>query len=145
MNLTDLAEISNVGAAIPADDSLNSGWFRAAGYTKMHLIVTLDATDEDITVTPAQATASDGTGTKALTIQRTYSKEGAATVFTRVDTAAASIILAPGAVVATYILEFDVDNMDVDNDFDFIQLALTGSGAISGRIQSVFCVPMVGV
>ena len=145
MNLSELADLSNVSAAIPADDSLNSGWFRAAGYTKMHLIVTLDATDENILVTPAQATASDGTGTKALNMQRVWSKEGTATSFTRVDAEEANVTLAPGAAVATYILEFDVDMMDIVNDFEYIQLALTGSGALAGRIQSVFCVPMVGV
>ena len=145
MNLTDLAEISNVGSAIPADDSLNSGWFSAFGATKMHFIVSIDATDEAITVTPAQATDSSGTGTKALNVQRTYSKEDTATVFTRANTAAATVLLDPGAAVGTYVIEIDVDSMDIANDFDHIQLALTGAGAISGRIQSVFCVPMVGV
>lgn len=142
MNLTDLAEISNVGCGIPAAGALNSGWFSAIGMTKMHFIITVDATDEAITVTPAQATAVAGTGTKALNVQRTYSKEGTATTYTRVDTAAATSVLDAGALVATYVIEIDVDSMDIANDFDHIQLALSGS---TNRIQSVCCVPMVGV
>ena len=142
MNLTDLAELSNVGCGIPKAGALNSGWFSAIGMTKMHFVITVDASDEAITVTPAQATASDGTGTKALNVQRTYSKEDTATVFTRVDTAGATSVLDGGAVVGTYVIEIDVDSMDIDNDFDHIQLALTGSTA---RIQSVCCLPMVGV
>ena len=142
MNLTDLAEISNVSTSIPAAGAVNSGWFSAIGMTKMHFIISLDATDQDVTVTPAQATASDGTGTKALNVQRTYSKEGTATVFTRVNTAAATSVLAPGALVSTVVIEIDVDSMDIANNFDHIQLALSGS---STRIQSVACVPMVGV
>ena len=142
MNLTDLAEISNVGCGIPAAGALNSGWFSAIGMTKMHFIITLDATDEDITVTPAQATTSSGTGTKALNVQRAYEKEGTATAYTRVDTAAATYVADPGALVATYVIEIDVDSMDIANDFDHVQLALSGS---TNRIQSVCCVPMVGV
>lgn len=143
MNLTDLAEISNVGCGIPkAGATQTSGYFSAIGMTKMHFIITMDATDEDITVTPLQATTSAGAGAKACNVQRTYSKEGTATVYTRVDTAAATSVLAPGALVATYVIEIDVDSMDLANDFDHIQIGMTGS---TNRILSVCCVPMVGV
>ena len=143
MNLTDLAELSNVGCGIPAAGATQTtAWFSAIGQTKMHFIVTMDATDEDITITPLQATDNAAAGSKAVNVQRTYSKEGTATVYTRVDTAAATSVLAPGAVVATYILEIDVDSMDIANDFDHIQLGLTGS---TTRVLASCCVPMVGV
>jgi hypothetical protein len=143
MYLTDLAEISNVSCGIPkAGATQTSGWFSAIGMTKMHFIITMDATDEDITVTPQQATASDGSGAKALNVQRTYSKEDTATAYTRVDTAAATSVLAPGAAVATYVIEIDVDSMDNTNNFDHIQIGMTGS---TSRVLSVCCVPMVGV
>jgi len=141
MQNLDLAGLSNVGSAVPAAGALSSGWFAASGNTKMHFVVTLDATDEDITVTPAQATDASGTATKALNVGRAYRKDGTAALFTKTDVAAATYVIDPGALKGTCIIEIDVSSLDINGAFNHIQLALSGS---TTRIQSVVCLPMGG-
>ena len=134
----DLAENYPAGVTVaPAAGSLDSGWVPAIG-TKLHCVIAVDATDEDITITPNQATAAAGTGAKALNVHRVHVKTGTATVFTRTDVGAATYVYQPGANKGLLIVECDIAEMDVNNGFNHVRFALTGS---TGRVQSIVVLP----
>lgn len=138
MRNLDLAELNpNAITVAPAAGALNSGWVAAQG-TKLHCIVLLDGTDEDITVTPNQATAAAGTGAKALNVHRVYHKTGTATAFTRVDVGAATYVYQPGANIGLLIVEIDIAEMDINNGFSHVRFALSGS---TTRIQGLAVLP----
>jgi len=137
----DLPGISNVlnGGAL-AGAQLNTAWIPAAGNTRIHMVVGFTAPDEDITITPAQATDSSGTGTKALDIPYVYTKAASESSFTKVDVAAATYVIS-SAAAGVVIVEFDVAAMDVNGGFNHINLALTGS---TTRMLNVIALPMGG-
>lgn len=91
--------------------------------------------DQDPTITIEQATSNAGAGAKALTFTELYQKEAVdiTTVgqFTKITQAASNTYQSTtgGESEQLIIIEFDAAELDVDNGFDHINVAVSDPGA----------------
>jgi len=96
------------------------------GFFRCHVVITLDAVAETITINPLQATDAAGAGAKALNIPRVYTKFGSEKNFTPVAVNADSYVITP-ATAGIVVAEFDVSTLDVNNGFQFLRMRAVGS------------------
>jgi len=104
---------------------------------------------EDPTITVQQATDVSGTDAKALTFTDIYVKQGAALnaigQFTKTTQSAANTYTSAtgGEEQATWVIEFDADELDVDNGFDCVNASVDDVGDTSqiGHILYILTEP----
>lgn len=115
----------------------NGDWVSLKNFNRCTVLVyaAVGSAGSDLTVTVRQASAVDGTGAKALNFTRIDSKQGvlqtAIGQFTTVEQAAANTYVdaANGESELVYAIDFQGEDLDVDNGFDCIQVQLSQPGA----------------
>ena len=93
---------------------------------------------EDPTITIEQATDVLGTGAKALNFSEIYEKEGAQTgvgTFTKQSQTAANTYTSgtSGENEILWCIEFDGDDLDVNNGFDCVRASISDPGSGGDR------------
>ena len=116
-----------VQAVMPqACTSIAGDWVSMKNYRHLSIIISLDVTTGTDTgaVTLDQATLVDGTGTKTLGFEKVWVNSNAETGSVFTETAVTSdTFLAGGAENGSmYIIEVEADTLDVENDFDCVQI-----------------------
>lgn len=145
----DLPEILNIHPAILPVDSqaaANNGIvISLKGYAGVACVLFKKAgtAGDDPVFTLTQCQAVGGTGEKALTFTRIYSKLHATTVpglFTRVNQAAAGTYTDDTAAEKSGLIVVDVkaEDLDVDNNFDCVRLAIPDTGAAGAQLIAGF-------
>ena len=135
-------ECQKVGGISPIDlnDGANAGdWVSMKNYNHCTIILycAVGTAGSDPVITLDQATAVDGTDTKALNVTEIYHKVSTllttTSVFTRVTQTAAdgydSDPIAGGETENIIVIEVDRDQLDTDNDFDCLQADVAQMGA----------------
>jgi hypothetical protein len=97
-------------------------------YTRLTILIQTGAwAAGTAAVTLAQATAVAGTGTKALAFTKQYNDE--ATSGTLVETAVTSNTFNLTTANKLYVIEVDVESLDVNNAFDCVSVDIASPGA----------------
>lgn len=136
MRQTEISQL--VIGAVPADmasAALTGDWVSMKGYGKIRVCFAKGAgtTGDDPTLTIQQATAVAGTSAKALNFTTLYTKTGTQTstgTFTKVTQTAANTYTDTTAAEkqALWVVEFNAEDLDVDNGFDCVQAAVADTG-----------------
>lgn len=147
-------ENNNISAGfVPVDlqTAANDGdWVSLKDYHHVSVVLFKAAgtAGDDPTLTMEQATSNAGAGAKALPFRNIYVKQGTLTavgVFTRVDQAAAATYtdLVSAEAQAIWVVEFDSDELDVDNAFNHIRgrVADVGGNAQLGCMLYILSEP----
>lgn len=123
---------------VPVDMSAgaNAGdWVSMENYRRLEIILFKGAgtAGDDPTITVQQATASDGTGAKALNFTVVYEKVGtlnAVTAWTRQTQSAGNTYqnTASAESQAIIVVEIDAAMLDADNGFTFVQASVADVG-----------------
>lgn len=119
------------------------------GHVAIVLFKAAGAAGEDPTLTIQQATAVAGTGAKALNFTTIHVKQGADLAaigtFTKVTQAAANTYTDTDSAEAQaiWIVEFDVEDLDVAGGFDCVQAAVgdVGTTAQVGAVLYILTEP----
>ncbi len=138
LRLNDFAQI--VSAIVPVDlaTASNPGdYVTLKDYHRCAVVVQAAAgtAANDITVTMQQATDVSGTGAKALDFTRVDVKQGAdvqaIAQFTEVTQAAGNTYTSDtnGEEELIYVFEFLAEDLDIDNDFDCLNVTVSQAGA----------------
>lgn len=137
-----LAEHLNFSAAfLPVNLATDSAgvagdWFSLAKYNHVAIVIFKDggSNGEDPTFTVTQAKDNAGDGEKDLDFTEYYTKQGADLLavaeFTKVTQAAANTVTngTLGEQEAIIIIEFDASQLDVENGFDHVKIAVDDPG-----------------
>ena len=119
--------------AVPVDTvsaAVDSDWVSLKGYSHVTAVILQGAwAGGTPAVTLKQATVVAGTDTKALAFTKKWVKTGlASNTFTEGTVTANTFNLVATANQIT-VLEIDAASLDVDNDFDCMQVAIASPGA----------------
>jgi hypothetical protein len=137
MSLLELAR--PVAAIMPiskAASAVASGaWISLKNVNKLGIMVMVGAGAGTFNVTLQQATAVAGTGAKALAFTKAVvnSSAIAADSFTRTTVVANSLPLTANDVA---LIDIDPADLDINNDFDCVQVVVTESGGASAQLVS---------
>lgn len=123
---------------VPIDmqDGANAGdWVSLENYRRLEIILFKAAgtAGDDPVITVSQATANDGTGSKALNFTVIYEKVGtlaSTTAWTRQTQSAGNTYenTASAEAQAIIVIEIDAAMLDVDNGFTFVQASVADVG-----------------
>jgi len=135
MRLCEESQI--VVGLVPYDMSLGAGsgdYISLKNYRHVAVVFLKDAgtASENATITLQQASDVAGTGVKSLNFTEYYLKDGTQTgvgTFTKTSQTAAATVTATGANEQLLVVEFDGDDLDVDNGFDCIRATISDAGS----------------
>jgi len=140
MRLVEAAQIVGGISPIDLNDGSNAGdWvcMKNYGHCTVILYAAVGTTGSDPVITLDQATDVSGTDTKALNIDEIYHKVGTllstVSAFTRVTQTAGdgydSHPIAGAETENIIVIEVDRDDLDADNGFDCLNVAVAQMGA----------------
>jgi len=145
-----LAEEGQVIQSTPPVDSQTAAvagdWISMKNYNHLTYIISRNAGTgtDNLVVTFDQATDVAGTGTKTLNITEYFAKLGTQTgvgTFTRVTQSAADGFTSTNPTTASlYVIEIDRAQLDVDDGFDCVSLAIADTGSAGAQLISVIAV-----
>lgn len=140
--LVEAAQI--VAAIIPVDSQSganNGDWVSMKNFDRLSIIVFKAAgvAGDDPVITVKQATDVSGTSAKALNFTRIDAKVGAQTgigAFTTVTQAAGNTYTDTVSAEAQglFVIEFKAEDLDVNNDFDCVQLSVPDTGSAGAQL-----------
>lgn len=148
LRFVDFANVASVVDPVDLADGANNGdWINMSEYHRCAFIVIAAAgtAANDLTVTMTQATTNTGTGEKALNFTEVFTKQGAALnaigTFTKQTQSAGNTYTdgTNGEEQLIYVLDFAGEQLDIDNDFDHVQLTIAQVGA--AKIGAVIAIP----
>jgi hypothetical protein len=142
-------EFQIVPAAAPSDlaaAAVTGDWVSLKNYAHAALVVNkgAGASGEPPTFTIRQATDVSGTSAKNANVVTRIDVKSAADIttvgqFTKVTQAAAATYTpAAGNTQAVYVIEFDSDQLDINNGFDCIQVNVADVGATAQLASMVW-------
>ncbi len=126
-----------------ASGAQNGDWVSMAHHGKCAVIYLADpgAAGQDVTLTFEQATANDGSGAKALNFTRHYVRSAAnlqsgALQWTETEVAATNTYVnsAGGENQELVVVEFEANDLDIDNGFKFLRVSTSDPGATAGKL-----------
>lgn len=139
LNNLFVEEAQIVMAIVPVDSQTaanNGDWVSLKGYERCTIVLIKAAgiAGDDPVFTVRQAQDVSGTGAKALNFTRIDAKVGVQTgigTFTTVTQAAANTYTdtVSAEAQAIMVVEFKAEDLDVNNNFDCIQLQIPDTGA----------------
>lgn len=130
MRLTSIAQIVSGFVPVDMQTGANDGdWVSLANHRHCAVVLfkAIGTAGDDPTLTIEQATDNAGAGAKGLNFTEIYTKQGALLTalgqFTRVTQTAASTYTdaVSAELQAIWVVEFDDNDLDADNDFDHIR------------------------
>ena len=138
-----------VSLFVPVDlqDGANTGdWISVANYEHVALVFFAAAgtAGDDPTITVIQASDNSGTGSKALNFTDVYTKTGTLTstgTFTKNEVASGNTYTdaTSAETQKIWVVEFDSDQLDVDNDFDHVSMTVADVGG-NAQIGCAFAI-----
>jgi hypothetical protein len=133
-----------VTAIVPVDSQAaanNGDWVSLKNYERCTIVLVKAAgvAGDDPVITVRQAQDVSGTGAKALNFTRIDAKVGAQTgigTFTTVTQAAANTYTDTVSAEAQglFLIEFEAEELDVNNGFDCIQLQVPDTGSAGAQL-----------
>jgi len=145
-----LAEEGQVIQSTPPVDSQSGAqtgdWISMKNYNHLTYIISRNAGTgtDNLVVTFDQATDVSGTDSQTLNITEYFAKLGTQTgvgTFTRVTQTAADGFTSTNPTTASlYVIEIDRAQLDADDGFDCVSLAIADTGAAGAQLISVIAV-----
>ena len=128
--------------------AMTGDWVSMENHNHCALIFCADIglANHDPTLTVLQATANDGTGSKALNFTEVYQKEGATAInavgtFTKVSGQSDNTYSSAtgGENEQLIVIEIDAHNLDVANGFKFVSMTVADVGS-AGKLICVLAI-----